>query len=80
LIDLLEWIRPGFTCVYCCQNTFHSHSYKQPCRQLCSARSAFMPYISGFIRFVTTIEIEHVQSIIKEVLEVLIKSNQLAWK
>ena len=37
----------------------------------------FMPDITGFTRFVTTTEIEHAQSIIQEVLEVLIESNQL---
>ena len=37
----------------------------------------FMPDITGFTRFVTNTEIEHAQSIIKEVLEVLIESNQL---
>ena len=37
----------------------------------------FMPDITGFTEFVTTTEIEHAQSIIQEVLEVLIESNQL---
>src|SRR4051794_21329701 len=37
----------------------------------------FMPDISGFTEFVTSTEIEHAQSIVQEVLEVLIESNQL---
>lgn len=37
----------------------------------------FIPDISGFTRFVTDMEIEHSRYIIKELLEVLIDSNQL---
>lgn len=36
-----------------------------------------MPDISGFTEFVNTTEIEHAQSIIQEVLELLIESNEL---
>ena len=37
----------------------------------------FIPDISGFTRFVTDMEIEHSRSIIQELLEILIDSNQL---
>jgi hypothetical protein len=37
----------------------------------------FMPDISGFTEFVNTTEINHAQSIIQEVLEIIIKSNRL---
>jgi hypothetical protein len=37
----------------------------------------FMPDISGFTEFVSTNEILHAQSIIQEVLEILIESNQI---
>ncbi|HWJ25995.1 MAG TPA: DUF2652 domain-containing protein [Flavisolibacter sp.] len=40
----------------------------------------FMPDISGFTEFVTNTEIEHAQSIIQEVLELLIESNKLDLK
>ena len=37
----------------------------------------FIPDISGFTQFVTNVEIEHSQHIIRELLEILIDSNQL---
>jgi carbon monoxide dehydrogenase subunit G len=37
----------------------------------------FMPDISGFTEFVNNTEITHAQSIIKEVLEIIIESNQI---
>lgn len=37
----------------------------------------FIPDISGFTQFVTTMEIEHSRHIIQELLEILIDSNQL---
>lgn len=40
----------------------------------------FIPDISGFTRFVTEMEIEHSRYIIKELLEVLIDSNQLGME
>jgi hypothetical protein len=40
----------------------------------------FIPDISGFTRFVTEMEIEHSRFIIKELLEVLIDSNQLGME
>jgi len=37
----------------------------------------FMPDISGFTEFVSSTEITHAQSIIQEVLEILVESNQI---
>ena len=37
----------------------------------------FMPDISGFTEFVNATEIMHAQSIIQEVLEIIIESNEL---
>ena len=37
----------------------------------------FMPDISGFTQFVNSTEIEHAQSIIQELLEIIIESNQI---
>lgn len=37
----------------------------------------FMPDISGFTEFVSTTEIQHAQSIVGELLEIIIESNQL---
>lgn len=37
----------------------------------------FMPDISGFTEFVSSTEITHAQSIIQEVLEIIIESNQI---
>jgi hypothetical protein len=38
----------------------------------------FMPDISGFTEFVNSTEITHAQSIIQEVLEQIIESNQMS--
>lgn len=40
----------------------------------------FMPDITGFTEFVSSTEITHAQSIIQEVLEIIINSNQLNFK
>jgi hypothetical protein len=40
----------------------------------------FMPDITGFTEFVSNTEITHAQSIIQEVLEIIINSNQLNFK
>ncbi|MBD0296046.1 MAG: DUF2652 domain-containing protein [Flavisolibacter sp.] len=40
----------------------------------------FMPDISGFTQFVNETEILHAQSIIQEVLEILLESNQLSFE
>lgn len=37
----------------------------------------FMPDITGFTRFVTSTEISHAQSIVQEVLEVIVESNHI---
>jgi hypothetical protein len=37
----------------------------------------FMPDISGFTEFVSTVEIQHAQSIIGELLEIILESNQI---
>jgi hypothetical protein len=40
----------------------------------------FIPDISGFTQFVSTIELQHSQHIIKELLELLIDSNDLSFE
>ncbi len=40
----------------------------------------FMPDISGFTEFVSTTEIQHAQSIIGELLEIIMESNQLNFQ